>query len=251
MWRLDLGCNQLTSCIDVGAFTSIEQLSIDNNQITSLKGIEGLISLLELYAQNNQLTKMTEIQFVRDLPKLMVVNFCGNAFCEDRDYRLYTVYSIRKLKVLDSVNVNSQELTEARNKYTGRLQKETVEEIVGHKHYETVQVLDLAEQKIRHCGDVFESPEFQYLRELNLNNNMISSLHPLRYLSSLIILRLENNNIENGPLLQPPSVSTSPETGSEGERQGKTVNSVASTSRLSLESLEVCHTLALSRQDLL
>ncbi|XP_024365341.1 uncharacterized protein [Physcomitrium patens] len=235
--RLFLSGNEISVIAGLDSCTMLEELILDDNVIK--QGIEGLISLLELYAQNNQLTKMTEIQFVRDLPKLMVVNFCGNAFCEDRDYRLYTVYSIRKLKVLDSVNVNSQELTEARNKYTGRLQKETVEEIVGHKHYETVQVLDLAEQKIRHCGDVFESPEFQYLRELNLNNNMISSLHPLRYLSSLIILRLENNNIENGPLLQPPSVSTSPETGSEGERQGKTVNSVASTSRLSLESLEV------------
>lgn len=52
----------------------------------------------------------------------------------------HTLLMIIALQVLDSVNVNSQELTEARNKYTGRLQKETVEEIVGHKHYETVQV---------------------------------------------------------------------------------------------------------------
>lgn len=66
-----------------------------------LQGIEGLVSLMELYAQNNQLTKMVEINHIRDLPKLMVVNFCGNAFCEARDYRLYTIYSLRKLKVRD------------------------------------------------------------------------------------------------------------------------------------------------------
>ncbi|KAG0570673.1 hypothetical protein KC19_6G179500 [Ceratodon purpureus] len=242
LWRLDLGCNQLTSCINVGVFTTIEQLSIDNNQITSLKGLEGLVSLMELYAQNNRLVKLVEINHVRDLPKLMVVNFCGNAFCDVRDYRLYTVYSLRKLKVLDSVNVDSTELAAARNKYTGRLQKEVVEECVGHKNLEALQVLDLSEQKIRHCGDVFESNEFQNLRELNLNNNLISSLHPLRYLSGLLILRLENNSVENGPLIRSPSLSTSPESlqsGCEGERQGKTVNSVPSTSRPGLESLEV------------
>lgn len=37
LWRLDLGRNQLTSCVDVGNFASIEQLSVDNNQISSLK----------------------------------------------------------------------------------------------------------------------------------------------------------------------------------------------------------------------
>jgi Leucine-rich repeat (LRR) protein len=37
LWRLDLGCNQLTSCLDISSLVSIEQLSIDGNQIPSLK----------------------------------------------------------------------------------------------------------------------------------------------------------------------------------------------------------------------
>ena len=71
-------------------------------------------------------------------------------------------------------------------------------------------------------------------------------LSSCRYLSGLLILRLENNSIENGPLIRSPTATPeSLQSGSEGERQGKTVNSVASTSRPGLESLEVRHTLAI------
>lgn len=44
------------------------------------------------------------------------------------------------LQVLDSVNVDSRELADARNKFTGRLQKEMVEEYVGHKRLDNFQV---------------------------------------------------------------------------------------------------------------
>lgn len=54
---------------------------------------------MELYAQNNCITEIAETNYIRELPKLMVVNFSGNGFCGAHDYRLYTVYSLRKLKV--------------------------------------------------------------------------------------------------------------------------------------------------------
>jgi hypothetical protein len=44
-----------------------------------------------------------------------------------------------------------------------------------------IQALDLSDQKIRHCGDVFESRDLMGLTELNLNDNMISSIQTLRF----------------------------------------------------------------------
>lgn len=78
----------------------------------------------------------------------------------------------------------------------------------------------------------------------SIHESQTNTSEPLwcRYLSKLLVLRLENNSIENGPLLRTPSPPPSPEADkseSEGERQGKTVNSVASTSRHTLQSLEV------------
>lgn len=42
--------------------------------------------------------------------------------------------------------MNSTELADARNKYTGRLQKEVVEDCVGHKHLEALQVKILVDK---------------------------------------------------------------------------------------------------------
>lgn len=70
-----------------------------------------------------------------------------------------------------------------------------------------------------------------------------------RSLTNLEILRIENNSLENGPLLQCSSSSTSPKAmspESDEERQGNTINSAASTSESPLQSLEVCLTPTLS-----
>ena len=69
----------------------------------NLQGLEALVSLMELYVQNNLLLEFTEINHIRELPKLMVVDLIGNPLCEAPDYRLYAVYSLRKLKVYMSI----------------------------------------------------------------------------------------------------------------------------------------------------
>jgi hypothetical protein len=82
---------------------------------------------------------------------------------------------------LDGTNVDSTELTEARNKYKGRLTRDMLKDCIGHKEFSVVKALDLSDQKIRHCGDVFESRDLMGLTELNLNDNMISSIQTLRF----------------------------------------------------------------------
>lgn len=58
------------------------------------------------------------------------------------------------LQVLDSVSVDSTELADARNKYTGRLQKEIVEELVDHKNLEALQVIQFRENVTKHVETV-------------------------------------------------------------------------------------------------
>ena len=65
--------------------------------------MERIVSLMDLYAQNNQFSKLVEINNKWNLPKLMVVNFCGNTFCEVYNYHLYAVYLLCKLKVRHSL----------------------------------------------------------------------------------------------------------------------------------------------------
>lgn len=122
---------------------------------------------MELYAANNQLTDIRELFHIRDLPKLMVVDLSGNSLCQGHDYRTYTIFSMRKLKVrtpllnlscviheqpnchlkvapltqvLDGKNVDNNELAEARHKYLGRLTRDVLEECLGHNHFSQMKV---------------------------------------------------------------------------------------------------------------
>ncbi|EFJ09698.1 flagellar associated protein 234 [Selaginella moellendorffii] len=205
LWKLDLSRNYLTSCAHLHGFGALTQLSIERNYIQSLKGLSGLICLMELYAANNQISDMRDLLHIRELPKLMVVDLSGNALCQCSEYRTYSIYSMKKLKVLDGRIVTSSEVAQAREKHIGRLTRESLEERLGRSSFNGVEVvanvLDLSGRSLRHCGDVFENKDIQELTELNLSNNFLSHVHGLQFLRNLVVLRIENNNIENGPLL--------------------------------------------------
>jgi hypothetical protein len=45
------------------------------------------------------------VQQLRDMPKLIILDLLGNPLCQTPDYRLYVVYYMRKLKVLDGLGI--------------------------------------------------------------------------------------------------------------------------------------------------
>ncbi len=112
---------------------SLSQLSVEDNFITSFDGLQTLRSLMELYIGNNRIPALKvgwlwrlvltclctylvgacvcvcvlrmnmnlrqDIRDLKDLPKLIIVDMTGNPLVAAEDYRLYTVYFLRKLKV--------------------------------------------------------------------------------------------------------------------------------------------------------
>ncbi|KAH7351878.1 hypothetical protein KP509_19G018500 [Ceratopteris richardii] len=202
LWKLELGRNQLTSCVELGAFIGLTQLSIEKNNIISLKGLGALLSLMELYAAYNQLEDISEISNIRTLPKLMVLDLSGNQLCESSDYRSYSIFMLKKLKVLDGILVSDKELFDARERHMGRLTRDMLEEFLGRTNFSDMTVLDLSGKGIRHCGELFDHDDFAKLQELDLGYNFIACTHPFKSLKCLQKLVLQSNNIGNGPLLE-------------------------------------------------
>ncbi|EFJ05452.1 hypothetical protein SELMODRAFT_431559 [Selaginella moellendorffii] len=233
LWKLDLSRNYLTSCAHLHGFGALTQLSIERNYIQSLKGLSGLICLMELYAANNQISDMRDLLHIRELPKLMVVDLSGNALCQCSEYRTYSIYSMKKLKVLDGRIVTSSEVAQAREKHIGRLTRESLEERLGRSSFNGVEVvanvLDLSGRSLRHCGDVFENKDIQELTELNLSNNFLSHVHGL-HCHSHEVTSYTYTGLENVECLQ-----------------------LARNAISSIFSLQLCHTFAnlksLSLQD--
>lgn len=62
-------------------------------------GLSVLAALMELYCGGNLVEGVREVGHVRGLQKLIIVDLSGNPMTAHDDYRLYTIYHLRKLKV--------------------------------------------------------------------------------------------------------------------------------------------------------
>ena len=82
----------------LGQLTALSQLSLEDNNISSLHGLSGLVSLMELYLGNNAVASLRETHALKTLPRLIILDLLGNPLVGIEEYRLYTVYNLRKLK---------------------------------------------------------------------------------------------------------------------------------------------------------
>ena len=85
------------------------QLSLEDNKISTIQGLVSLPNLMELYLANNLIENLKEIINLMDQPKLIILDISGNTFCKDPSYRIYTLYHLKKLKVLDGISIDVNE----------------------------------------------------------------------------------------------------------------------------------------------
>ena len=196
--KLDVGKNKITHVEGLESLSLLSQLSLEDNDICSLTPLAKVVSLMELYIGNNRLVQLKEVQQLKELPKLIILDLSGNPLCEADDYRSYTVYQLRNLKVLDGVGIEQTELLSAKERFAGRLTTEGLVERLGHSFWHHVRELDLSRAKLREL-DALHADGFSNLRELNLDGNMIPDVHHLPRLPALNVLRLNNNVISTAP----------------------------------------------------
>ena len=63
---------------------------------------------MELYCGGNNIEGVREVGHLRGLQKLIILDLSGNPMTSHEDYRLYTVYHLRKLKVKHNRKQTSQ-----------------------------------------------------------------------------------------------------------------------------------------------
>jgi len=130
--KLDLGKNKIAAIENLLALTKLAQLSLEDNEVTALSGLAKLSTLLELYLGNNRVADLKEALNLKPLPKLIILDLSGNPVCGEHEYRLYSIFHLRKLKVLDGLGVETAEQSAANDAYAGRLTHEFLVEKLGH-----------------------------------------------------------------------------------------------------------------------
>ncbi len=196
--KLDLGKNLLTSVSNVQHLVALTQISLEDNSISSTRGLEALSNLMELYMGNNQIPDLKSVLALKELPKLLILDLSGNPVCELEEYRLYTIYHLRKLKVLDGTGIDAAEYNQAKETYSGKVTEDLLGEILGHKYYAAMENVDLSSCRIR-VVDLITAERFTHLRSLILDNNSIADVTMFSPLRHLRVLRLNRNRIAQIP----------------------------------------------------
>jgi len=201
--KIDLGKNRIQRIHNLGHLVSLTQLSLEDNKISSLKGLSELSSLMELYIGNNCVATLRELNHIKGLPKLIIVDLLGNPLCGVDEYRLYTIYHLRKLKVLDGRGIEAEEVATAKQRFAGRLTLDFIEERLGDIVLQDLQELEITGARIRDISTAFAGNTFARLRELNLSSNFITDVTCLRHLPNIAILVLNSNKLAGARFVKP------------------------------------------------
>lgn len=175
-------------------------LNISNNKLTSLRFISKFPSLVEFYCSFNQLKNIRDIFHLKSLTSLAILDLWCNPMCADMKYRLFVIYHLKLLKSIDGSTIESNELTEAKDLFGGKLTCDFIAEKFFHSKFYEIKMLEFPQSGIRivdlgHASNI-TLDQFDNLRSLNLENNNLTSFSGILYLRNLKVLCLNNNKID-------------------------------------------------------
>tara|TARA_B110001452_G_C15211075_1_gene420076 strand:- start:78 stop:1637 length:1560 start_codon:yes stop_codon:yes gene_type:complete len=118
---LDLSFNNISEISGLESLTSLTNLSFFSNRITSIGNLDTLKNLQLLSLGNNLIRNLDSIMYLRPFAHLQAVNFVGNPFCQESEYRAYVLAHLKHVKYLDYRLVDDQAITSAREQYQDEL----------------------------------------------------------------------------------------------------------------------------------
>ena len=151
---------------------------------------------MELYLGNNLINDTREITKLKSLARLIILDISGNNLSRDSNYRIYCIFHLRKLKVLDGISIEQSEHSDAKETFAGRLTEEILESRLGGKKLSEIKELDLSSCRLRDFDNMFDESLYPNLRDLNLSNNSLVTLRGFGYLPKLRILKVKSNRLD-------------------------------------------------------
>jgi len=118
---LDLSFNNIAVMSGLESLVNLTNLSLFSNRITQLGGLDTLTKLQVLSVGNNLITAQDSVMYLRPFKELQAVNFVGNPFCQETEYRPYVLAHLKYLKYLDYRLVDEQAVISAREQYQDEL----------------------------------------------------------------------------------------------------------------------------------
>lgn len=120
----------------------------------------------------------------------------GNPMCKELSYyRLYAIYHLHYLKMLDAVSVELSEVETSKDTFGGRLTTDYLVEKLGHSNFLEICELDMPNCNLRSV-ELSSKDIFNNLRSLNLEQNNLTCFGGIFQIVNLKVLCLNYNFIE-------------------------------------------------------
>ncbi|CAN0928435.1 U2 small nuclear ribonucleoprotein A' [Linum grandiflorum] len=119
---MDLSDNEIVKLENLPFLNRLGTLILNNNRITRISPIIGefLPKLHSLVLTNNRLVNLVEIDPLASLPKLQYLSLLDNNITKRPNYRLYVIFKLKALRVLDFKKVKAKERAEAENLFASK-----------------------------------------------------------------------------------------------------------------------------------
>ncbi|KAI9125905.1 hypothetical protein K1719_003323 [Acacia pycnantha] len=126
---IDLSDNEIVKLENLPYLKRLGTLLINNNRITRINPNIGefLPKLHTLVLTNNRLVNLVEIDPLASLPKLQYLSLLDNNITKKPNYRLYVIYKLKSLRVLDFKKVKNKERLEAKSLFSSKEVEEEVQ----------------------------------------------------------------------------------------------------------------------------
>ena len=151
---------------------------------------------MEIHACGNYISNLRECSNLRKLPKLIVLDLTANEVSKTQDFRLYMIYYLSKLRVLNRVSIEKNEIISAKDYFDCRLTPELLESKIGSDNTLELIELDLSSCKLKDNDNIFHSQNYPKIKKLILNKNLFSNFRIFGNLPNLTQLYLNYNVFE-------------------------------------------------------
>lgn len=194
--KLELGSNLISNIgVCLAGLKNLTLLSIENNKLTTLSCFSELENLLELYVGENLIDDLKEIRNLSNLKKLLVMDLWGNPLCKDKEFRLFCIFHVKDLKVLDGYPIQPKEIEDSKQAYTGKLSDELLAERLQGKNLDSLISMDLSYCSLRDFDNIFNNKKFPKIAEINVTGNFFTTLKCFGYLPTLRALNMTDNRL--------------------------------------------------------
>eukprot|EP01121_Diplochlamys_sp_Union-15-3_P021527 TRINITY_DN8753_c0_g1_i1.p1 TRINITY_DN8753_c0_g1~~TRINITY_DN8753_c0_g1_i1.p1 ORF type:complete len:243 (+),score=37.42 TRINITY_DN8753_c0_g1_i1:106-834(+) len=156
---IDLSDNELSKLENFPLLTRLHTLFFNNNKISKIiEGIEKALPSLEtLVLTNNRLQELRDIDNLSGLKNLKLLSLLNNPITTRPHYRLYVIYKIPSLRVLDFTKIRLKEREAANQLFGGEEGKKLKDEISAAKNISiTSEVSGLSEDMRRKIVDAIK-----------------------------------------------------------------------------------------------